>query len=432
VNLAKTRDKYLRETVHSATLPGGTRLLVLPMPGKTKRAAVAGVPFGSIDLSFTHPDTGEAVTVPAGVAHFLEHQLFKKAGGDLSEEFARHGANDNAVTDLSATYYHFAATEAFEECLDVLLRIVLEPYFTEENVEREKPIVESEIRMGEEVPDTRTMNALLEGLYHAHPVRIDVPGTVESIRGITSETLALCHRSFYAPSELVVVVAGDVEPQAVARRAREALARLARPSLRVERRIPAEPRGVARKATTLTLALPRPKILLGWKDTEIGGSEEDVVRRETATGIALDLLFGKGSALYTRLYDRGLIDDSFSFAHFAHTSFGFTVLGGDTDEPERVRDEVLRGVARARKDGVRKREIERMRRKYLGRYVRSFDDPESAAFAMFGYAVRGVDPLQFPKWLSRVSARVVVERIEGHLDEALSATCVAMPREDME
>lgn len=428
MSLAARRDRYLRETIRSASLPGGTRLLVLATPGRTKSAAVAGIPFGSVDLSFTHPDSREAVSVPAGVAHFLEHQLFKKEEGDLSEEFARHGANDNAVTDLSATYYHFASTEGFEECLDVLLRLVLEPYFTDENVERERPIVESEIRMGEEMPDTRTMNALLEGLFARHPVRIDVPGTIESVRGITRDTLSLCHRVFYTPSELVVVVAGDVDPDRVARRAREAIARQKRPPVRVERTPPEEPRGVYRKETELSLWLPRPKLLLGWKEPALGGTAEDVVRRETATGVALDLLFGKGSALNARLYDRGLVDDSFSFAYFGQASYGFTVVGGDTDDPDRLREELLAGVRRARRDGVRKRDLERMRRKYLGRYVRSFDDPESAAFAMFGYAVRGVDPLDFPRWISRLSPRDVEERITTHLADDLAAWCVARPK----
>lgn len=422
------RDRYLRETFRYATLPGGTRLLVLAMPGRAKSAAVAGIPFGSIDLSFTHPDTGEVVDVPAGVAHFLEHQLFKKEGGDLSEEFARYGANDNAITDLSSTYYHFVSTEAFDECLDVLLRLVLEPYFTDENVERERPIIESEIRMGEEMPDTRAMNALLEGLYARHPVRIDVPGTVESVREITRETLALCHRVFYTPSELVVVVAGDVDPDGVARRVREAIAHAKRVPVRVERRLPQEPRGVHRAATELSFFLPRPKLLLGWKDPVLGGSADAVVRREAATGVALDLLFGKGSALSSRLYDRGLLDDSFSFGYFCHATYGFTVVGGDTDDPDRLRAELLASVARARKDGVRKRDIERMRRKYLGRYVRSFDDPESATFSMFGYAVRGADPLDFPRWLSRLTTRDVEERIMSHLSDDLAAWCVARPR----
>ncbi len=428
MTLVQRRDRYLRETIRSATLPGGTRLLVLATPGRTKSAAVAGIPFGSIDLGFTHPDTAEPVSVPAGVAHFLEHQLFKKESGDLSEEFARHGANDNAVTDLSSTYYHFASTEGFDECLDVLLQLVLEPHFTEENVERERPIVESEIRMGEEMPDTRAMNALLEGLYANHPVRIDVPGTVESVRGITRETLALCHRVFYTPSELVVVVAGDVDPERVARRAREAIARQKRTPVKVERKLPEEPRGVHRAATELSLCLPRPKLLLGWKDPVLGGTAEEVVRRETATGVALDLLFGKGAALNARLYDRGLVDDSFSFAYFGHASYGFTVVGGDTDDPERLREELLAGVRRARREGVRKRDIERMRRKYLGRYVRSFDDPESAAFSMFGYAVRGVDPLDFPKWLTRLMPRDVEERLAAHLSDDLAAWCIARPK----
>lgn len=165
------------------TLPSGLRVMVRPMPGYSSVHCIYATRFGSVDTNFRLGE--EAFSLPAGVAHFLEHKMFEDEDGDAFARFAKTGANANAFTSFDRTCYLFTATGQVEESLDILLGMVDRPYFTEQTIAKEQGIIAQEIKMYDDSPDWRLVTGLCGCLYHSHPVRCDIAGTVESIARIT-------------------------------------------------------------------------------------------------------------------------------------------------------------------------------------------------------------------------------------------------------
>ena len=189
------------------TLPSGLTVLVRPMPGYSSTHVIYATKFGSIDRDFCL--NGQTVHLPAGVAHFLEHKMFEDEDGDAFAKYAKTGANANAFTSFDRTCYLFTATQQLDESLDVLLGMVGHPYFTEQTIAKEQGIIGQEIKMYDDSPDWRLITGLFECLYHSHPIRSDIAGTVESIAEITSAMLYDSCKAFYAPGNMVLAAAGN-------------------------------------------------------------------------------------------------------------------------------------------------------------------------------------------------------------------------------
>ncbi len=205
----RTFSPTLNEEVKTVTFPSGLRALLCPKPGFKKKYACYSTFYGSVDSEFIEPD-GTKVKVPDGIAHFLEHTLFETEEGNASDIFARRGAYNNAATSFTTTTYLFAATDHFYENLELLIRFVENPVFQPEKVEKEKGIIEQEIQGYKDNPQWVTYMGLLESLFHRHPMRIDIAGTVESIRRIDSAALHECYKAFYHPSNMILFVVGDL------------------------------------------------------------------------------------------------------------------------------------------------------------------------------------------------------------------------------
>jgi len=416
IGIRRTRSPQLREEVHSARLSCGLRAHVFPKPGLSRKVAIFATRYGSIDLVFSRsPETPPAPT-PPGIAHFLEHQLFKKQDMDVLMEFGRFGASSNAFTDYTSTTYYFSGTERFEESLDLLVRLVYAPHFTSEGVAKEKLIIEQELRMYDDQPDYRAYKNLMTALYREHPVRLDIGGSVQTIQEIDAGLLEACYRRFYHPTNMWFVACGDLDPARVFRRLEEALppSRFAPDGGPIARAYPDEPPTAAKELVRDTAVVSRPRVIVGVKDLAI---DVPLLERDLAMSILLDNLFGPTSAFHSRWYRAGLIDDTFSASYSAEPEFGFTLIGGETDDPDKLVEEIRKELRRARRSRLKRRDVERAKRKRLGRFLRSFDNPEGIGFLFLGFAMKDLDVFEFPKALSRLTPRLLEERLRTHLRE---------------
>lgn len=201
------------ESLYEASLPNGLRIRIVPKKDFARKLAFLSVDFGSIDTSFILD--GAQHTFPDGIAHYLEHKMFDMPDEDANALFAGWGASVNAFTSYTMTAYHFSCTEHFEDALSLLLRMVMTPYFTEESVAKEQGIIAQEILMYEDSADSRVGEDLFRTMFPLHPVHVPIAGTVESISHITAQMLYACHSAFYRPSNMVLCVVGDVDPETV-------------------------------------------------------------------------------------------------------------------------------------------------------------------------------------------------------------------------
>ena len=209
------------EEVIWVTLDNGLPVCIVPKKGFSRKYALFATRYGGMDMRFRL--NGQWLDTPAGIAHYLEHKMFDTEDGNALQELAMNGAEPNAFTSNAITCYYFDSTEKFYENLEILLSFVSVPYFTDESVEKEQGIIGQEIGMIEDNPEWQVYKQLMQSLYHTSPARTPVAGSVESIREITAQTLYDCHRAFYTPANMCLVVVGDVEPQQVLDIARRVL-----------------------------------------------------------------------------------------------------------------------------------------------------------------------------------------------------------------
>ncbi len=408
-------EKYypeLDETLFSTVLENGLRVCVVPRRGFSKKMAYFVTDFGSIHTDFVLE--GKVHKAPAGVAHYLEHKMFDLPGNrDVSGEFASLGAMTNAFTSYDMTAYYFSCTENFDPCLRLLLEFVSTPYFTEESVEKERGIIDQEIGMNLDSPDSMIFDNLMEALYHQHPIRVPILGTCETIREITPEVLYACHRAFYAPGNMFLCVIGDVDPHSVRDIAREVLG-TKRQEVGVKMRPWDEPETSLRPAYETRMEVAMPMFDLAFKCEPVGTGDA-AIRTEMVADLAAEALFGESSELYLKLYEEGIIDSSFGGGFETIDGCAMLLCSGDSENPQAVRDAILDQAARIAREGIPQDKFLRMKRSALGRRIRGLDSFDATCFRICAYHFSGFDYFRFPE----VYRSIQSEEICGFLNRTV-------------
>lgn len=373
----------LDETLYYEKLDNGLDVYILPKKGFSKTFVTFTTKYGSIDRSFVPIGKQEAITVPDGIAHFLEHKMFEKEDGDVFQQFSGYGASANAFTSFTRTAYLFSATDHIYDSTKTLLDFVQQPYFTEATVNKEKGIIGQEITMYDDQPDWRLYFGTIENMYHNHPVKIDIAGTIESIDGITAEHLYTCYHTFYHPSNMLLFVVGAVDPIEMMDfiRKDQAAKKFPEPTP-ITRIFDAEPTEVAVKERTLHMDVQKPKAYVGLKAKETSLSGEAMLKHELSVQIALELLFGRTSDFYTNVYESGLVDESYDFDFTLEKGFGFAMIGSDTNKPEALIEAIKKELAKTEGKEVHPftaEAVERVKRKKIGYYLRALNSLEFIA-----------------------------------------------------
>lgn len=415
----------LKETLYHETLPNGLNVYLLPKPGFRKTYATFTTKYGSVDNHF-QVEGKEEVTVPDGIAHFLEHKMFEEPTGDIFAVFASHGASANAFTSFDRTSYLFSATESIHDNLTTLINFVQNPYFTEQNVEKEKGIIGQEINMYRDNPDWRSYFGLIEAMYKEHPVHIDIAGTIDSIAQITKDTLYECYHTFYHPSNMILFVVGGIDPAATMALIRDNQAAKSFPDQgTIHRYFPVEPQQVAEKEKVTYLPVSLPKCLFGFKEKALGEEGAALLKNELETKVMLDALFSQSSSIYQTLYDENLIADSFGFEYNNSADYAFSVLGGDTKDPEKLLARFKELVGEILQTGIAEADFERSRKKKIGGYLRMLNSPEAIANEFTRYRFRDGDLFEFLPVYRSMTLDDVNARMREHFDwEQLAVSIV--------
>ncbi len=376
------------ERVYFRRLENGLGLFCVQKPDYYKSFAFFAANYGGADRRFRLD--GEWIDTPAGVAHYLEHKMFDMPDGNALTQFTMNGANPNAFTSSDMTAYHFECTDRFYDNLELLLRFVSTPYFTEDSVEKERGIIGQEIRMTEDNPYHAIYYGLLRSLYKYNPIKDPVAGTVESIAEITPDVLNACHRVFYNPSNMVLCVCGDQDPEKIADTAREILPRFRGP-------VPEKDYGKKESLNPVKAMTERimevgiPTFLMGAKDGA-AASGDGLLRRELVGELALELIAGRSSALYARLYNDGIINGSFSADFETSAGQSYVIMGGESGEPDRAFNEISSAAAIIGEKGPDKQMFERQKKAAIGRKLRELDSFDDICYSVAKGYFGGYDP----------------------------------------
>ena len=421
--MLETKYPRIGETVLSETLANGLRVRVIPKPGYCRKYAFFATRYGGMDMRFRLG--GAWRDTPAGIAHYLEHKMFDTEDGNALQTLSQNGAEPNAFTANSMTAYYFDCTEHFEENLRILLSFVSVPYFTQESVDKERGIIAQEIRMTEDTPDWRVYKNLLSCLYRTNPARVPIAGTVESIQAITPETLYACHKAFYAPSNMLLCVVGDVEPEAVLAAAREILPKESGEAIERDYGA-AEEAAVFEKSATCAMEIATPQFLVGFKCPAV--PDGDALLRQSLIGeLACDVLLGDSSPLYMRLYDEGLINGSFGGSFDQLPGLSYLYAGGECREPEKVARAVMDEAARLAREGVDADYYQQIRRANFGASLRALNSFENIAVSLADGAFRGFDPYRFPEVYDTITKADVEAFLRENIVEERRAMSLLVP-----
>ena len=402
-----TRIDYpeLDEILCTQTLPNGLTVCVVPRKGFTKSLAYFVTDYGSVHTEYSL--NGEKIQAPAGVAHYLEHKMFDLPGNrDVSAEFAAMGALTNAFTSYDMTAYYFSCTEHFEECLRLLLEFVSTPYFTEESVEKERGIIDQEIGMNEDAPDSVVFENLVRAMYENHPIRVPILGTSETIREITPEVLYSCHRAFYAPGNMLLCVVGDVDPDAVVRIAEEQLGSEKLP-VGEKWKNWTESMTCPRAEVTAKMEVAMPMFNLAFKCEPLGTGDA-AIREEMVADLAAEALFGESSELYLKMYEEGLIDSSFGGGFETIDGCAMLLCSGDSEDAYAVREAILSQMEKLSREGLAEADFLRMKRSALGRRIRGLDSFDATCFRVCAYHFSNFDYFRFPEIYRQITADEIV------------------------
>ncbi|MBQ9757258.1 MAG: insulinase family protein [Clostridia bacterium] len=426
----KTENKFLNESVLFGVHESGLRVYIVPKKGFSKYYAIYGTEYGSVDRVLNLD--GEEVMLPDGIAHFLEHKLFEEEDGkNAFDKFALTGASSNAFTSFDMTAYLFSCTDSFYENLDILLEFVNNPYFTDENVAKEQGIIGQEIKMYDDDPDWRLFFNMLQGMYHKNPVKTDIAGTVESISHITPELLYKCCEAYYNPSNMMLVMVGDID----AKKAVEYINRHVKTDKdrgRIEKTVCAEPRTVAQKIVRQKLSVSKPLFLMGFKEKEEGIDGEKLLLKQIKTDILMEVLFGKSSSFFTELYGEGLIDGSFGKDSELERSYGFSSISGESSKPEEVYKRALEYLTEVKEKPLDKSAVDVAKRVLIGRNLRRFNSVERLGNDFIRSFMNNINPLEYSEIVENVSHQELGERLREHFDEECCTLSIIEPLEESE
>lgn len=413
------------ERMYHEVLENGLNIFVVPKPGFQKSYAFFATNYGGMDMHFQLD--GQWLDTPAGVAHFLEHKMFDTQEGNALQDLAANGASPNAFTSNAITGYYFESTEKFEENLRILLSFVSIPWFTQESVDKEQGIIGQEIGMIEDDPDWKVFMNLMAGLYQKHPVRVSVAGSVESISHITADTLYACHKAFYDPSNMVLCVAGDVDPQRIAQVAREILpkqpgAPVARGDYAAQERPQA-----AQPLIQAKMEVSIPLFQLGFKG--VPAQEGESLRQQLMGELACEALLGNSSPLYARLYREGWINQEFSYGYESYPGCAFLSAGGESKDPKRVQQEVAAEAGRIAREGIDPALWERLKKASYGNRVRALNSFEHICISQAQEFFHQGDFLTFPEAFDSIQKSDAEQMIAQWVTPERTALSIVWPKE---
>ncbi len=416
MNIQKYYNENIKETIYSGTSNNGLKVFFMPKVGYSKQYAIFSTNYGSIHNTFIPVGSKEEVTVPEGIAHFLEHKLFEEEDDNIFDRFSELGANVNAFTNFNQTSYLFNSTNNFYESLELLIKFVQNPYLTDENVEKEKGIIRQEIKMYEDNPNWRVFFNCLKIMYKEHPVKIDIAGTVESIETINKELLTTCYDTFYNPSNMALFVIGDLSFDTIMELVNKTEKNYELVE-KVEAIFPLEPKEVLEKFIIEKMETAVPLFYIGFKDHDLGLTGAELVKKDSITNIILEMLFGQSSTFFNKLYDEGLIDNNFGSYYTGKETFGHSLIVGQSVDPDLVFNHIKDLILMSVDEVLKEEDFLRIKKKNLGNLLMGLNSIEFIANNFVEMYFDNFNLLDYLDLIETITFDELKQRFKDHFRE---------------
>lgn len=391
----------IKEKAYIENLENGMKVIIIPKPNLEKKYIIWGTHFGSIDNKFVMPNTGEEVSIPDGVAHFLEHKMFEQPNGTNSlDTLMALGLDANAYTTNDHTAYLFECSNNFYEGLDELMDYVQHPYFTDENVEKEKGIIAQEIKMYDDEPSWRLYMNVMDCMYKENPIKIDIAGSVDSISKITPDVLYKCYNTFYNPSNMTMVVCGNFIPEELLEEIKKRLVKKGEQG-EIKRIYPEKEKDINKPYKEVKMEVSLPIFAIGYKDIE--GMTEDIVKKHIAIEILLNMIIGKSSDTYKELYESGTLVSQPDMDYEFSKEYAHILISGQSNDPEKVKNKIENIVKKYQKSGLDAEHFNRIRKKIYGNYVVEYNNVGNIARMFLADSIKEINSFDYIEKFNEVT-----------------------------
>ena len=413
-------NSKVKEKVYIEKLENGLTVMIIPKKGVQKKYMIWGTCYGSNESSFVVPGEDEVTNVPNGVAHFLEHKMFEQENGTNSlDVLTALGVEANAYTTNDHTAYLFECTDNFYEAMDELMDYVQHPYFTDENVEKEKGIIGQEIMMYDDYPEWRVYLNAMQAMYHNNPVKIDIVGTIETISKIDKEILYKCYNTFYNPSNMTMVICGDFEPEAILEEVKKRLINT-KASGEIKRVYPDEPDEIAKDRIEQKLEVSKPIYAIGIKDKvncSTSDSKNEMIRKHIAIEILLNLILGRSSNLYKDLYNKELIYSQPTLEYEFTNIYAHALITGQSNNPEAVYQSFKDEVNRLKQQGINEADFNRIKKMIYGGYVKEYNDVQDIARMFLADSFKGINSFEYLEEIEGITLEYIEQVLKDVFKE---------------
>ena len=408
-------NSKLKETLYKEKLQNGLTVMIIPKKGIQKKYIIWGTHYGSNDNKFIVPGENEITEVPKGVAHFLEHKMFEQENGVNSlDKLTSIGVSANAYTTNDHTAYLYECTDNFYEALDEFMDYVQHPYFTDENVEKEKGIIGQEIRMYDDYPEWRVYLNTLEAMYHTNPVKLDVTGTIETISHIDKDILYKCYNTFYNPSNMCLVVSGDFEPEKILEEIKKRLIDKEQNG-EIKRIFEPEEESIVKEKIEQEFKVSKPLFTIGIKCKP--ANQDEKVRTHIAIQIILNVLFGESSDLYKELYQEGNMFSAPSISYEFDESYAHILISESANNPDDVYKKLKEKIKQTKENGINKEDFERIKKMLYGDYIKEFDDVTDIARIFLADFMKGINSFDYIDEITEIDLEYANQILEKYFVE---------------
>ena len=415
----------IKEKMYIEKLENGLTVILIPKKGVKKKYIVWGTHFGSVDNKFMIND--QEYSIPDGIAHYLEHKMFEQRNGKNSlDVLSSIGVNANAYTTNDYTAYLYECTENFYEALDEFMDYVQNPYNTDENVNKERGIIEQEIRMYEDYPEWDLYMNAMKLMYKNCPVNIDIAGTKESIAEIDKEKLYLIYNNFYRPENMAIVFSGDIDKDEILEEIKKRIT-LEKNKNTVKTLEIEEPEEIVEKQKINQKDISMPIFIVAYKDKVT--SQTNMVKREIGLRILCNIIFGKSSDLYKKLYEEGTIFSELGADYEYARNYAHLYIQGQSVNPQKVINQLKEEVDFYLQNGIPDKDFERIKKKLYGDFVKDYNDVSTIGNMAISCFFKGINIFEYFEEFSDIDKKYVEELLKEVFNENKKVISITEPIE---
>ena len=409
------------EEVYHKVLSNGLNVYLIKKEGYKEKCAFFGTNFGSFQTGdYLIDKDGNKHLVVGGIAHFLEHRLFDYYKGNVMDLYDELGAYTNAFTSYNKTVYYFSTLDNFDKCLNLLLDFPSTFQMSEEAVNKEKDIIVQELMMYKDMPEQKIFDKTMNNLYFEHPIRFDVGGEPSEVRETTRDLLKLCHETFYAPSNMKLVVVGDIDVEETLKliedNQKDKNFKVSKHEVKI---IKEDYSKVVKDEEIVSDSINNSKLMIAYK---IKPFEKDRVKKQLCLEFISSLLFSSSTDFYDTLIKEDLANNIESEL-LSYKDVTSLIFNCDVNNVNRVKEMVKERVDNAVKY-FNSKDLENIKKGELSFIIRSCNSCVNLAKYFVMYLFEEANYLDLIDVIKSITVDDLKDVYEEYLKDALYTVCL--------